>query len=113
MLERFGVPSRDDGSEVDGGLARYRDDDADADLIRRTAAWLRVDGEGAWAAGLTGEKDVRAMTALLDMLATELPRMDASVRRATVDWCRVALGEPDPGRNGSGSSFPPGRPHLG
>jgi hypothetical protein len=105
MRNGFGVPSNDDRGCSPSGGERCRDDHADAELVRRTAAWLRVDGDGAWAVGLTGEKDVRAMTALLDMLATELPRMDPAVRRATVEWCRVALREaPDLGRNGSGES---------
>ena len=105
MRNRFGVPPDDDfGCSRYGGKGR-RDDHADVELVRRTAAWLRVDGDGAWAVGLTDEKDVRAMTALLDMLANELPRMDPEVRRATVEWCRVALREaPDPGRDESGES---------
>ena len=98
MLDRFGVPSCNDrGEGVFGpnGHEWWADADADADLVRRTAAWLRADRDGACEAGLIGERDVRAMTALLDMLATELSCMDPGVRRATVEWCRVALGEAD------------------
>ena len=98
MLDRFGIPSCNDrGVSVFGpnGHEWWADDHADADLVRRTAAWLRADGDRAREAGLNGERDVRAMTALLDLLATELPGVDPGVRRATVEWCRMALDEAD------------------
>lgn len=79
MSDRFGVSARDDLAEIA--------------LVRRTAAWLRTDPDGVADAGLTCEKDVRAMAALLDLLAGELPRMEPWVRRATVTWCRHALAE--------------------
>jgi hypothetical protein len=63
----------------------------DADLLRTTATWLRADPEGARIAGL-GRDDVRAGSALLDLLAAELPHVDPAVARAAVAWCRVALG---------------------
>ena len=108
MLDRFAMSSYTSGG--DGAVTPEGpglQTDGDAELIRRTAAWLREDGRRARAAGLTGEKDVRAMTALLDMLAAELSSMDPTVRRATVEWCRVALGEAEPG---SGWPAPPRRP---
>lgn len=69
---------------------------ADAELLRGTATWLRTDRDGAWITGLTTDEDVRVVTALLDLLATELPHVDRAVARAAVTWCRAALGEPDP-----------------
>ena len=110
MLDRFGISSYTSGSDgavtPDGPVPHP---EADAELIRRTAAWLRGDGDRAYAVGLTGEKDVRAMTALLDMLAAELPSMDPTVRRATVQWCRTALGEADPDRDAGDGRPPPPR----
>ena len=108
MLDSFGISSYTsggDGAVTPDGPGPHPE--ADAELIRRTAAWLRGGGAGAVTVGLTGEKDVRAMTALLDMLAAELSSMDPTVRRATVEWCRIALGEVDPG---TGRPPSPGRP---
>jgi hypothetical protein len=80
---------------------RQRDiDRADADLIRRTAAWLREGPDRVRHAGLANHADARALAALLDVLAAELPYLDSAVRWQTLESCRVALGETmaDPGR---------------
>jgi hypothetical protein len=71
-----------------GRAARDREDAA---LIRRAAGWLRTEPEAA-AHGLVAEADRRALAALLDLLAAELPHVDAAVRRQAVESCRVALG---------------------
>lgn len=65
----------------------------DADLLRCTARWLRTDPDGAWIMGLRSDEDVRAGTALLDLLAAELPHVDPNIARSAVAWCRVALGD--------------------
>jgi hypothetical protein len=66
---------------------------ADAELIRRTAGWLRDDPRRARYVGLTCDEDTRALAALLDLLATELPHLDPGVRSQVVESCRVVLGE--------------------
>jgi hypothetical protein len=71
-----------------GRCARARDR-ADADLLRRTAGWLRT--ERARDAGLADGPDRRAVAALLDLLAAELPHLDAAVRRQAVESCRRVL----------------------
>jgi hypothetical protein len=65
-------------------------DPADADLMRRTAAWLRADPDRA--RDVVGP-DVRALAALLDLLAAELPHVAAGVRRQAVESCRRVLDE--------------------
>jgi hypothetical protein len=108
MRDRFGSAAHDDarinGGPAPNGRGPHRDDGTDVDIVRRTATWLRVDPDGAREAGFTSEKDIRAMAALLDMLATELPRMDPAVRRATVSWCRVALDQAPGAGSGDATS---------
>ena len=65
---------------------------ADAAAVRRTAAWLRDDPARARRAGVACDEDVTALAVLLDLLATELPHLDADVRREVVEVCRTALG---------------------
>jgi hypothetical protein len=100
MLEWLGFPLSGDVRSQEGKTVptarewRRRDRDrADAELIRRTAAWLRDDPERARNAGLTDDGDARALAALLDVLAAELPHLDPAVRRQTIESCRIALGE--------------------
>lgn len=64
-----------------------RRDRADADLLRRTAARLRDDPGGARRAGLTCTEDALALAALLDLLAVELPHLDAVLRLMIVESC--------------------------
>ena len=73
---------------------RQRDiDRADAELIHRTAAWLRGSPDRAGCAGLASDQDAFALAALLDVLAAELPYLDSAARWQTLESCRVALGE--------------------
>jgi hypothetical protein len=65
---------------------------ADAALVRRTAAWLRADPARARDAGVTCDEDVAALVVLLDLLADQVPYLDAAVRREVVEACRQALG---------------------
>ena len=66
---------------------------ADAELIRRTAAWLRDDPERARHAGLSCDEDAHALAALLDVLATEIAHLDSGVRWQALESCRVAMRE--------------------
>ncbi len=66
-------------------------DRADADLLRRTARWLRTYPEQARNAGLGDGRDRCAIAALLDLLAAQLPHVDAEVRLQAVESCRRAL----------------------
>lgn len=68
-----------------------RRDRAHADLLRRTAARLRDDPDSARRAGLTCTEDVVALAALLDLLAVELPHLDAATRRMVVESCGLLL----------------------
>jgi hypothetical protein len=63
----------------------------DEDFIRRAASWLR-DNPGR-SVGLASDQDAYALATLLEVLAAELPHLDADVRRKTVDSCRQLLGE--------------------
>jgi hypothetical protein len=82
------------GGPVSTRARRLRDRDrADADLLRRTASWLRDDPERARHAGLVTDGDAYALAALLDVLATELPHLDPAVRWQAVESCRLTLGE--------------------
>ena len=65
---------------------------ADVALLHCTAAWLRADPGRAREAGVACDEDVEALVALLDLLAAELPYVDAAVRREVVEACREALG---------------------
>ena len=71
-----------------------RSDSADADLLRCTAACLRVDPDGARSAGLTSTEDALALAALLDLLAVELPHLDAVMRLMIVESCGRLLDRP-------------------
>ena len=44
------------------------------------------------AVGVARDEDVLALAVLLDLLATEVPHLDAAVRREVVEACRQALG---------------------
>lgn len=68
-------------------------DCSDQVLIRRAAAWLRDNPSQATHAGIDTDSDARALAVVLDILADELPHLDADVRRQTVESCRVVLGE--------------------
>ena len=98
MLGRFGVLGSD--GRCGGGRADRRarprpDVGTDAALLHYTAAWLRADADAARAAGLDRAEDARALTALLDLIAAELPHVAPDVRSAAVAWCRAARDEPD------------------
>lgn len=55
---------------------------AAAELVRRAAARLRT---------LPADADSRALAALLDLLAAELPYVSPAVRRTTLAWCAPAV----------------------
>ena len=74
---------------------KHQRDRADADLVHRTAAWLRADPDGARHAGMADGADTRALAALLDLVAAELAHLHPAVRSQTVESCRVALGTLD------------------
>lgn len=71
-----------------------RRDRAEAGLLRRTAACLRDDPDGARSAGLTCTEDALALAALLDLLAVELPYLDAVLRLMIVESCERLLDRP-------------------
>jgi hypothetical protein len=73
-------------------VPRVRQCRADVVLIRRTASWLRNDPGRARRAGVACEEDVLALAVVLDMLATQAPHLDATVREEIVEACRQALG---------------------
>jgi hypothetical protein len=81
-------------ARVAGVRRRPEADRADQDLIRRAAQWLRVNPAQSIRAGLADDSDTRALAALLDLLAAELPHLDTALRRQTLESCRVLLGEP-------------------
>ena len=98
MLDRIGFfPSRPT-CRHEGTTApmsrNLRSDSADADLLRCTAACLRVDPDGARRAGLTCTEDALALAALLDLLAGELPHLDAVMRLMIVESCGRLLDRP-------------------
>ena len=72
---------------------QYDRDRADADLIRRAAAWLRDDPERARHAGLSCDEDAQALAAVLDVLAAQIAHLHAGVRWQVLESCRVALRE--------------------
>jgi hypothetical protein len=72
---------------------QYDRDRADAELIHRAALCLREDPGRARYAGLSCDQDAHALAALLEILATELPHVNAGVRWQTLESCRVLLGE--------------------
>jgi hypothetical protein len=98
MLDRIGYfpsrpPCRHEGktAPMPRNLSTDR---ADADLLRRTAARLRDDPDGARRAGLTCTEDTLALAALLDLLAVELPHLDAVLRLMIVESCHRLLDWP-------------------
>jgi hypothetical protein len=68
-------------------------DNADRTLIRRAASWLRDNPDQATGIGIANPTDARALAAVLDILAVEVPHLDADLRRQTVQNCRDMLGE--------------------
>ena len=68
-------------------------DNADRALIRRAATRLRDNPDQATAIGIANPTDARALAAVLDILAVEVPHFDADLRRQTVQNCRDMLGE--------------------
>jgi hypothetical protein len=94
MLDRIGFfPSRP-VCRQEGKTAPMPRNRADADLLRRTAACLRDDPDGARRAGLTCTEDALALAALLDLLAVELPHLDAVMRLMIVESCGRLLDRP-------------------
>ena len=80
-------------------------DPADRALVRRAAAWLRDNPDQATGLGIASATDARALAVVLDILAAELPHLDAHLRRQTIQDCQGMLGENDtrPTRPLSGS----------
>ena len=72
---------------------QYDRDRADAELIRRAAAWLRENPERAQHAGLSCDTDAHALAALLDVLAAEIAHLDSAVRWQALEACRAVLRE--------------------
>jgi hypothetical protein len=72
---------------------QYDRDRADAELLRRAAAWLREAPERARHAGLSCDADAHALAALLDVLAAEIAHLDSAVRWQALEGCRGVLGE--------------------
>jgi hypothetical protein len=91
-VDALGFPPSGPACRHEGKIVpRVRECRADVALIRRTAAWLRDDPGRACRAGVAWDEDVLALAVLLDVLATEVPHLDA-VRREVVEACRQALG---------------------
>ena len=90
MLDTLGFPPSGPARRHEGKTVPR--DHADVAVIRRTAAWLRDDPGRARRAGVACDEDVLALAVLLDLLATEVPHLDAAVRREVVEACRQALG---------------------
>jgi hypothetical protein len=67
-------------------------DRADAQVLRRAAAWLREGSGRAGHAGLQYDKDAHALAVLLDV-ADGIADLDSGVRWQAVESCRVLLGE--------------------
>jgi hypothetical protein len=70
-----------------------RRDQDDRAVIRRAATWLRDHPGQATALGITTATDARALAVVLDILADEVPNLDAELRRETLRSCRSMLGE--------------------
>ncbi len=68
-------------------------DRADQALIRRAAAWLRDNPAQATSIGIASATDARALAVVLDILAAEVPHLDADLRRQTVQNCQSMLGD--------------------
>jgi hypothetical protein len=74
-------------------LRWHERDRADADLLCRAAAGLRANPDRARHAGLSCDKDVEALAAVLDVLAVEIRHLYPALRRQVVESCRIALEE--------------------
>ena len=88
--------SRDRGEHAVPTTREWRQidrDQADQDLVRRAAAWLREDLTRAQHAGLLHDEDAHALAALLDVVADDIAGLDKAVRWQTLESCRVLLGE--------------------
>ena len=95
MLDALGFPPGGPARRHEGKTVLHElriTDRADAATVRRTATWLRDDPARARRAGMACDEDVTALAVLLDLLATQLPHLDAAVRREVVEVCRAALG---------------------
>jgi hypothetical protein len=68
-------------------------DRADRALIRRAAAWLRDNPGQATGIGIPSATDARALAVVLDILAAEVPHLDADLRHQTVQSRRNMLGD--------------------
>ena len=74
-------------------------DRADQTLIRRATAWLawlgwlRDNPGQATGIGIPSATDARALAVVLDILAVEVPHLDADLRHQTVQSCRNMLGD--------------------
>jgi hypothetical protein len=68
--------------------------DVEEALMRRAAAVLREDPARGRSAGLKCDTDAYALATLLEILAPELPHLDADQRAKMVDDCRQLLGVP-------------------
>ena len=93
MLDMLGFPPGGPARRYEGKtVLTVHGCRADVALLHRTAAWLRADPARARAAGVACDEDVDALVPLLDLLAAEVPYLDAAVRREVVEACREALG---------------------
>ena len=95
MLDALGFPPVGPVRRHEGNIVLQRwciADRADVAVVRRTAVWLRDDPGRARRAGVACDEDVAALAALLELLATQLPYLDAAVRREVVDACREVTG---------------------
>jgi hypothetical protein len=75
---------------------RDRDRDRDRDdrtPVRRAAAWLRDNPDQAGVLGIANATDARALAVVLDILAVEVPHLDADLRQQTVESCRSMLAD--------------------
>jgi hypothetical protein len=64
------------------------------DLVRRAAAVLRREPARGRSAGLSSDTDAYALATLLEILAPELPHLDADQREKMVGDCRLLLAGP-------------------
>ena len=92
MLEVLGFPPGGPAHRHEGKTVLHEWCRADVSVVRRTAVWLRDDPERARRAGVACDEDVAALAVLLDLLAAQLPHLDAAVRREVVEACRATLG---------------------
>jgi hypothetical protein len=91
MLDVLGFPPGGPARRHEGEIVSTVHE-CEVALLRRTAAWLRADPGRAREVGVACDEDAEALGALLDLLAAEVPYLDAGVRREVVEACREALG---------------------